>query len=442
MKKSIFIISLIVMPFAVNATGTYYTGNYQSPQYRYAQPNSMQHARYQNSGSQNSTWPPYPVATNYYQPKSVNTKKTNSVQNKFNISGGLSREVANWQMEMKNSGSILHYDNISWNVLDVNADYNFGMVKLDAGIKYGMQAGESHMIDDDITNGGYYIDTLYYDHDNNPLTEDEILGDVYGKTISAGISEGGNMLGFNIGLSLTDKFNIGKAKLTPSIGYRHFSYTLETNKNNGLSLQSGYCFVVPGSDETQCNPLIMIDEDNDGNIDSVIWDDYTLPIGEVYFGNTFEFNQPRTSHLYKTSWSGPFVALDLDYEINQYNALNARLEIGLPAYKSIGDQPYRTDWAHPKSIEDSAGIGNAWHIGLGADFLTTITDNVKLSLGFTYDYYSVNNADAKTFLNKNIDLESDPELQAQCPNWICTQKGEISSFYKSMGIRIGLNSQF
>lgn len=460
MKKGyIFFASLFIAPISANAAGTYYTGDYQSPQYKYTQ----------TAPSYNKTnQRPYPIATNNYQQKYNTTSKTNSENKKMSLSAGISRETANWEMEMNQSGSILHYDNISWNVFDANATYDFGTIRLGAGIKYGMQSGEAHMIDDDLTNGGYYIDTFYWDDDVDPLTPDVVLGDIYGKSISVGTSDSGNMFGFNLELNMTDKFNIGKAKFTPSIGYRHFSYSLETNKNNGLSLQSGYCAVVSGSDETQCAPLVMIDENGDGDIDSVLWDDNVVPSGQLYLGDTFGYLQPGTSHKYDVSWSGPYAAVDLDYEINQDTALTARLEIGLPSYTSEGDQPYRPDWAHPKSIEDSAGIGDAWHVGFSANWFTAITDSVKLSLGFTYDYYNVSGADAETYLNEDYyttlywnqindvyaGIEQDAidandgtvigiiNLEEQCPNWVCKQSGEIDSFYKSMGIRIGLSSKF
>lgn len=468
MKKGyIFFASLfIIVPFAANAAGTYYNGDYQSPQYKYTQS-----ANYKsNTGT--TKWP-YPTSTykNYqsqYNSTST-TKSTSSEKNsKLHVSAGITRETANWEMEMNQSDSILHYDNISWNVFDANATYDFGTVTLDAGIKYGMQNGEANMVDDDVSNGGYYIDSLYLDDPNDGLTEDVLLGDIYGKSISIGTSDSGNMFGFNMGLNLPDKFSIGKAKFTPSIGYRHFSYSLKTNKNNGLSLETGYCVVVSGSDEIQCNPLIMIDEDGDGAIDSVLWDDNIVPSGQIYFGDTFAYTQPGTSHKYDVSWSGPYAALDMDYQINQETALTARLELGLPSYTSEGDQPYRPDWAHPKSIEDSAGIGDAWHVGFSANWFTALTDRVKLSLGFTYDYYNVSGAEAKTYLNKDYyttlywnqindvyaGVEQDAidandgvvmgilNLEDQCPGWVCTQSGEINSFYKSMGIRIGLSSQF
>ena len=147
------------------------------------------------------------------------------------------------------------------------------------------------------------------------------------------------------------------------------------------------------------------------------------------------------------------------------------MELGLPGYKATGNQPYRFDWQHPKSVEDEAGMGSALHFGLGANWTTAITNSVALSIGLTYDYYSVSDADAKTYLNEtyytdlyNSILNSatwggneenmlNPEtgdpvainiknLEEQCPGWVCTSSGEIESFYKSIGIRVGLNATF
>lgn len=95
-----------------------------------------------------------------------------------------------------------------------------------------------------------------------------------------------------------------------------------------------------------------------------------------------------------------------------------------------------------------------------------------LTIGVTYDYYSVSDADAQTFLNGNYyediydsllqqwqdagkteadmlnPTTGDPvalnikELESECPGWICTDSGEIESFYKSLGVRVGINAKF
>ncbi len=484
---------LAVVPCAANAAGTYYTGAYQSPQTRYTQrtynPQQTGYATQtrgaytsgssyssirSNSGMRTGQQP----QMNANAPQAAQPKKAaTSSKNGFFIDGGLSHEFAQWQFEMKESGSILHYDNVGWNVLDINGGYMFNAgntrMQVNAGFKYGMQSGETTMVDDDITNGGYFI-TQWVDQNKN------VIGEQLGHALSIGKSSGGNMYGFNIGFGLTDFFKVGNVKFTPSVGYRYFKYKLETEKNYGLSVDTAACFKVEGSDEIQCDPIIIFytPDGKGGYTQAVVWRDKItdrLPIHqgatEIDTAGTYYYQQPGTSHSYEVEWSGPYVALDMLYEINQNNQVNGHVELGLPAYTAEGDQPYRFDWQHPKSVLDEAGIGSAFHLGMGANWTTAINNRVSLSLGVTYDYYTVSDADAKTYLNGdyymgiyNALLNSDaykgdeaamlnPEtgsatainikqLQNDCPGWVCSVSGEVESFYKSLGVRVGLQAKF
>ena len=169
----------------------------------------------------------------------------------------------------------------------------------------------------------------------------------------------------------------------------------------------------------------------------------------------------------------------MQYDINQYNVVTANVELGLPSYTATGDQPYRYDWQHPKSVQDKGGIGSGFHFGVGANWRTAITDSVALSIGVTYDYYSVSDADATTFWDpvygeqeyqdaldwwmEEYDLTQELAEQymltgmttsdgkkiraegiavARANNWEDKVDGEIESFYKSLGVRIGINARF
>lgn len=481
-----------LLPVIANAAGTYYTGYYQTPQQSYSSQNYAQrqttgYNSYNSYNTYNRSYstPSYSTsryststanqATNTTSVTSSSAAASSSSKGGFWVNAGVARESAMWQFDMKESGSILHYDNISWNVLDANAGYSFDLgstkMQIGAGFKYGMQAGESYMVDDDVTNGGYFITQWINAGDNS------VIGDQLGHALSVGTSQGGSMMGFNAEIGLEDFFKIGNLKFTPSVGYRYLGYNLTTEKNYGLSVDTGQCVDV-GSGEIQCNPIIIIHYDN--GTQEVLW--YTKDDNQDGFwdiasganginpGGTYFYQQPGTSHDYDVSWSGPYVAVDMDYDINENNAVNGRVELGLPGYKATGDQPYRFDWQHPKSVEDEAGMGSALHLGLAANWTTAITNSVALSIGLTYDYYSVSDADAKTYLNStyytdwyNSILNSglydseeamlNPEtgsaeainiknLEEQCPGWVCSSKGEIESFYKSMGIRVGVNAKF
>lgn len=489
-------------PMAANAAGTYYTGNYQSPQSRYTQ---KTYSTTQGNYNQNSTYTRsagyqpmngYSAQQRYSQgnmaggarqmsqPQSAQQRTASQSRvaenNGFFVNAGISREMAQWRFEMKESASILHYDNIDWNVFDLSGGYVFNVgntkMQVDAGFKYGMQAGETSMVDDDVTNGGYFITRWINGAD------DSVIGDELGHALSIGTSDGGNMLGFNVGFGLTDIFQWGNVRFTPSVGYRYLKYKLETKKNYGLSVDTAACFQIDGSTEIQCDPAVVVHL-SDGK-QQIIWRDnitgkMELASNAQYIdtGGTYYYQQPGTSHSYEVEWSGPYVAMDMEYQINKNNGINGRVELGFPGYTSTGDQPYRFDWAHPKSVEDKADMFSAFHVGLGANWITAITDSINLSVGVTYDYYNVSGADAKTFLNPThysnmydsllsqwaetypTDTEKymlgqmenvagDPlalnikEIEEACPGWVCTNNGEIDSFYKSMGIRVGINAKF
>lgn len=498
---------LALVPFAAGAAGTYYTGGYQSPQQGYATNGYAQQQGYYNTaragssipqqGAYNaSTYSRYGQTTQatrvrqqqYVQPQQQKATTNNSAKKSgFYLDGGISRETAQWEFEMDKAGSKLHYDNVAWNVFDVNAAYYFGagntQMQVSAGLQYGMQGAESTMVDDDISNGGYFVTEWWDGKGTAETTDDTWIDDQIGHALSVGSSKGGSMLGYNVAFGLTDFFTLGKAKITPSIGYRSLSYKLDTKNNYGLSIDtlSQGCIIVDG--EEQCEPVIVVySYDADGNREQQLVIRNTAGEFEIagydYIdpGNTYYYHQPGTSHSYEVEWAGPYFAVDMVYDINQNNSVDAHIELGLPGYTATGDQPYRFDWMHPKSVEDKAGMGSALHLGLGANWRTALTDTVMLSIGLTYNYYSVSGADATTYLNgayyneifdnimtggiidgidwgKGYATAADAiagnktaagiaKLENDCPGWVCKSDGEIDSFYKSMGIRVGLSAKF
>lgn len=431
---------MVFLPGIANAVGTYYTkGANQQRSY----------TKYTNIPR--ATVPTPTVATNAYQTvktvkQPVNAQKSTDVKQGFYIGADFSHEFASWKFDMATAGSMLHYDNIGWNVFGANAGYKFATnvpFQIDGGFRYGMQSGESTMVDDDITNGGYYLfDTpVEVEIDGVPYVVDPV-----NNSLSVGTTKGGKMTEFFAGVGLTDVFKIGNLNFTPSVGYRYLKYKLHTEDNYGMQITVLYeaCNNEFG---VQCEPAIV--ELEDGSISTL---------------DTFYYHQPSVSHSYDVLWSGPYVAMDMRYDINQNNFANARVELGFPGYESTGDQPYRIDLQHPTSFKDKADMFHAFHLGLSADWMTALTDSVSLSLGVTYDYYSVKKADATTYLNAaNCEAEY-LRLEAlgytdvvgeenynytmslinfyRSNGWQDTVKEEIKSIYKSLGVRLGLSVRF
>ena len=480
-----------MMPVIAGAAGTYYNGNtYQNSQ------------RYGSTGG--GYYNTYGAGRGYGQTQTMTSRNTmtrvtkkSSTQQKvasskkgFQLGAAVSHEFANWDIEMEKAGSKLRYDGLAWNVLSADGVYYFDTstpIQINFGARYGVQSGETSMTDDDITRGGY---------GSQAYTE----GTVTGYAMSIGTSKDGTQMGFNAGLGLTDFFTVGRMKMTPSIGYRYFKHKLVTKDNSGLTMDvfngnSSHPYVncIELNGETQCDPFVLFEfisstgtslgtavtgreQDVLGSLSNILFNG--IPSGSsavsVDLGDTYYYRQAGTSHEYETEWYGPYVALDMEYAINNTNNVTAGIELGLPMYDSKGNQPYRVDWAHPTSVEDKGGLGDAYHLGLNAAWSTAITDSVMFSLGMTYDYYNAKKADATTYINQNYynNIVSSLEdaityltnnggsattiaayeaslTEAQDIvnyynglGWKIESKDEIKSIYSSMGIRMGINVKF
>ena len=473
-----------VFPVVADAAGTYYDGNrYQNPQNRYGVNSAGYSNGYNTRGygqNMQNIGVRKTVTTTVTKKSQQATKK--SGKNGFSLDVGASHEFADWDFEMKNAGSKLHYDGLRWNVISGNAAYYFGgstPMQIKAGARYGVQYGEIPMVDDDISSEAMW-EPLELDVDGNQETA--ITGT---PAISIGAGKGGSQFGFNASFGLTDFFKMGNLKITPSIGYRYFQYKVETKKNYGLmidvlnSATFVNCIEVQNG-ELQCSPYIGFADatglvfgfagfavDADGHLltnedgSYVIYNNTSAT--QIDVGNTYYYEQSGTSHSYETSWAGPYVALDMEYAVNDNNFMNLGLEFGLPIYNSKGDQPYRFDWAHPTSVEDKGDFGDAWHFGLNGNWATQISDGMSLNFGFMYDYYFVKDATATTYLNPSQyeeiydaykyyydndqltaeGLEYFQSLQELKSNgWASESKSEIESIYKSLGFRVGLNLKF
>ena len=497
-------LAVYCFPVIAGAAGTYYNGNaYQNTQSRYgtglynnqyngrAYTQTNQQNRYgRNNNLQN-------VQNNYIAPNqngvrvAKNAQAKNSVKQGFFGDAWLSHEFGQWKFDMNNAGSQLHYDNLSWNVLTLGGKYYFDgdtPLVIGANLRYGMQYDKATMVDDDISNGA--MDAVAWTD-----TSGNIIGYQAAHAISIGTSQNGKQLGFNASVGLTDLFNLGGVKMTPSVGYRYFRHKLTTEKNFGMTMDvfhsvganSEYVTCIQEQEgEVRCIPFFAFLNnttstvggyavDENGNFITDIFGNLVIPITsgatELDIGNTFYYEQYNTSHSYDTSWAGPYVALDMEYNINNDNSFIAGIELGLPIYDAKGDQPYRTDWQHPVSVEDKGSLGDAYHLGLNANWMTAVTDSISLTFGFTYDFYKVSGAKATTYFNsayfintyntylswyedptnpaynneslgKLLDELYDDIDKYESNGWKAEDDNEVNSIYKSMGLRIGLVAKF
>jgi len=486
MKKIFLSMSLVALSIASVSANTFFTGQNQSPQTMRTptgpspmampqqQLNPWQHhapawQQQQQRQPQPQQWMPgQPGQQRTFQQQQPRQQQPAQSEYGFSVSAGLSYQTSSWHFDMNRAGSILEWNNVDWAVVDLGGAYRFNVngmsMAVDIGLRFGTQIGETSMIDDDITNGGnFHFNLCVAGVDNCPpflpngQQNPDHIGSVVQDGMSIGRSSGNSMFGYHIGLSFPGNFQIGNARITPSVGWRHTNFNFTTRNNNGIILTTGLC--EPGTrDEIFCDPYIVFWPDDGGSPTLIIDGPFGSPVnGEMEVDGSFFFHQPGTSHDYDVTWAGPFVALGIEYQINHNNIIEGRIEIGFPGYDAVGNQPYRIDWRRNDPLRDRAGIFGAMHIGLGANWLTRVSDNIMLSLGMTYDHFTVSDADTTTHLNSQywldwrewgVDnnrqdiIDRVDTLMEDCPNWVCRFDSEVNSWYRSFGLRVGLNARF
>jgi hypothetical protein len=73
---------------------------------------------------------------------------------------------------------------------------------------------------------------------------------------------------------------------------------------------------------------------------------------------------------YDASWLGPWLGIDLSFQITERVALFGSLEYHWAAFHAEGNLNLRNDLAHPRSFEQDAD-GKGFLITLGAEYLLT-----------------------------------------------------------------------
>ena len=51
-------------------------------------------------------------------------------------------------------------------------------------------------------------------------------------------------------------------------------------------------------------------------------------------------------------------------------------------------------------------------------------------------------ATEEDMLANNSVAQDIKQIESECPGWVCNASGEIESFYKALGVRLGINAKF
>ncbi|MDR2098570.1 MAG: hypothetical protein LBO78_00910 [Rickettsiales bacterium] len=112
-----------------------------------------------------------------------------------------------------------------------------------------------------------------------------------------------------------------------------------------------------------------------------------------------------TTHIYPVDWTGPFVAANLERAISPKETFNIYAELFFPTYRAEGTWPGRDELQQYPSFVDEGGSS----IGLQLDmtYKYKIYPNVDLSIGGSFEYYRVQDADTTTYY-----VDYDPEFSS------------------------------
>ena len=116
------------------------------------------------------------------------------------------------------------------------------------------------------------------------------------------------------------------------------------------------------------------------------------PYGVIGFTGPFS----GLKSTYQTEWKGPWVGVDLNFDIKKQHNIFLKFEYHWADYYAEADWNLRSDFAHPKSFEHNAD-GNGIVISTGINFFTNYP--VSLHLSFDYQDWNTDPGTDRTFFS-------------------------------------------
>ncbi|MDR0449560.1 MAG: hypothetical protein LBG89_03855 [Rickettsiales bacterium] len=478
MKKILFgFIGAIVSFSAVHAAGTYYNygansyGNYANSQASGVQNRAGQQNRMSQQFGAGGGYSQYsPQGQQQYLPQNQQASRFGGQQaqqqqqnnnggqifgNGFTLTAHAGYDNSDFGFSMNETQSEINFNNMTWMKFGGTAGYEFavGGVKLEVkgGFEIGSQGESGSITDDDMSQGGVFVGYAGFNQTPSAPTISLYSPAVNGnQPVYFGVSQlifgvgeqgQGTSLGAFASIGMGDGFQIGESvKIKPSVGYRHEQFKAIGQNMMTMAVQA---LIVDDREigllkdvATNCNGcqiVLTIDGETyffGGWVEG--FDDY----GEPFFLTLSEAAYLEgVTHEYNVSWSGPFLATDIEMKTAQNSGFNLRLELGFPGYTAEADQPYRADWAHPTSIKDSAPIFSGLHYGLNLKYTAGLTDNIAVNLGWNWDYYKVDGADAETFYAPGSFGYQEFGKSSKLAK-------EVNARYRTSGVRAGLTAKF
>ena len=353
------------------------------------------------------------------------------------IYAGYSRRFSDFEFET-GVNSVLEWDDMIWNEINVGARHNFTLRNFDLSI-FG------HYAHGEMSHGG-----LSMDYDLKPF--DAAFPEYGIFTISTG-DQSGKSDYFRFGISAHHIWDIGGWKLSPTFGYEIFKHNLEMANhyypNPGIYLplmtntgeyvfgnENGDYFSVPigVTPPEEWYQVCMSPEDikivtntplgNQNGFgtlgNTLITGDYQFAMGDVpwgvgsnecvIIGGDGPIIVEGTTHIYNTTWSGFYVGLEIEKQMTLKDKLRMYFQVGLPKYSSEGIWPNRTDWQQNPSFLDEGSNGSYSYLA-EMEYDYKLSDRLRLSIKADTNLFHVGKIPGELYVAAYKDYVIGPDGQ-------------------------------
>ena len=356
-------------------------------------------------------------------------------ENGTHIYAGYSRRFADFEFKT-GVNSVLEWDDMVFNEINVGVQHNFSLRDFDL-FMYGKYAYGK------MDHGG-----LSMDYDLEPYDSSYLNDGIF--TISMG-GQSGDTNHFKFGIGAHHVWDIGGWKLSPSIGYEIFKHNLKMSDhyypNPGIYLPlltvggdyvfgdayGNYWAFPQGADVPDDLYQVCMSPEDIKLVNSSV----SAPNGGAYLGSgpsalpTTDYNPSMgynpwgvgpgdcviiggdgpivvqgTTHIYKTTWSGFYVGLEIEKQMTMADKLRFYVQFGLPKYSSDGIWPMRDDWQQSPSFVDEGSKG-AYSYAAEMEYNYRLSDRMQLALKVDTNMFHVGNIAGKLYIAEYTDIAYD-----------------------------------
>jgi hypothetical protein len=182
-----------------------------------------------------------------------------------------------------------------------------------------------------------------------------------------------------------------------------------TSVQQGMGIPDGWYQVCVGPEDIAIvvsNPDGTPAIDGQGNLimtgyDPIMGDlPWGVPGGNcVIIGGDGMIVVEGTTHIYNTTWSGIYLALELEKQMTYTDKLRFYGQVSMPRYSSEGIWPNRTDWQqNPSFIDEGSTDSIAYRLEM--EYTYHLNENLHLNLKADWDYFFVGAISGTLFVNE------------------------------------------